>query len=149
MKIVLGLLSFLILRVEGQSTKAELFGMVRDAAGLRVSGATVDLVNVATEVRVSVESEMDGAYHFFALSAGSYRITVGKAGFATLHRDGIAIRVGDRVTVDLDLKVGDISETVEVTAAAPLLQASRGTASFVVEQRRVVTLPLDGRNFVP
>jgi hypothetical protein len=57
--------------------------------------------------------------------------------------------VGDRVSLDLELLVGEVSQAIEVTASAPLLQSSRGTASFVVEQKKLVTLPLDGRNFVP
>ena len=61
----------------------------------------------------------------------------------------LCLRVGDRIGIDLDLRVGDSRQSVRVTAAAPLLQANRGTVSFVVEQRKVVTLPLDGRNFVP
>lgn len=133
----------------GQSTKAELFGIVRDAAGLPVNGAAVDLVNTGTEGKLAVQSGTGGNYHFFAVSAGTYRIAVVKEGFATLNRDGIAIRVGDQISLDLELRVGEVSQSVQVTAAAPLLQSSRGTASFVVEQKKVVALPLDGRNFVP
>ncbi len=59
------------------------------------------------------------------------------------------VRVGEQVSLDLQLQVGDVSNTVVVTAAAPLLRAIRGTASFTVEQKRIVSLPLDGRNFVP
>jgi hypothetical protein len=66
-----------------------------------------------------------------------------------LQREGIVLRVGDRVALDLSLVLGDASQRVEVTEAPPLLQSTRGTVSFVVEQRKVVTLPLDGRNFVP
>lgn len=126
-----------------------MFGVIRDPGGLPVGSATVDLVNVATEGRSSVRTDLEGAYNFFALPAGTYRIEVAKEGFSALRRDGLVLRVGDRLGLDLDLKIGDISQTVEVTAAAPLLQSSRGTASFVVEQRKVVLLPLDGRNFVP
>src|SRR5204862_3088878 len=53
------------------------------------------------------------------------------------------------ISLDLPLQIGGVTMSVNVTAAAPLLQASRGTVSFVVEQRKVVTLPLDGRNFIP
>ena len=132
-----------------QSTKAELFGIVRDPSGLAVAGAAVDLVNTATEAKLAVQSGTEGNYHFFALPAGTYRIDIVKQGFATLHRDGIVIRVGDQISLDLELRVGEVSQSVEVTAAAPLLQSSRGTASFVVEQKKMVSLPLDGRNFVP
>src|SRR5258705_7819607 len=145
---VLPLLVLSLSQLRGQSTKAELFGIVRDPGGLPVNGATVDLINTGTEAKLHVESDMHGVYHFFALPAGSYRIAVVKNGFARLRRDGIVVRVGDRLSLDLELPIGDVSQSVEVTAAAPLLQASRGTASFGIEQKRIVTLPLGWRNFV-
>jgi Carboxypeptidase regulatory-like domain len=133
----------------GQSTKAELFGTVRDPGKLPAGGATVELVNVGTGRRLAVESDSEGAFHFFASPAGEYRIGVTKHGFAALRRTGIVLRVADQVGLDLSLRVGDASQSVTVTAAAPLLQSSRGTTRFVVEQRKIVSLPLDGRNFVP
>jgi len=65
-------------------------------------------------------SDEGGAYQFLALPAGSYRLAVSKDGFAALKRDGIILRVGDRLEVNLD-RAGDASQIVEVTAAAPLL----------------------------
>jgi hypothetical protein len=132
-----------------QSTKAELFGTVLDPSGLPVSAAAVELVNTATEAKLSALSDAAGEYHFFALPAGAYRISVVKQGFSALQREGVALRVGDQINLDLPLAVGEVSQSVSVVAEAPLLQSSRGTVSFVVEQKKVVTLPLDGRNFVP
>lgn len=132
-----------------QSTKAELFGTVKDPGGLPVAGSKVELVNTATDTKLSLETDIAGSYHFFAVSAGNYEITVTKERFSVLRRSGVVVRVGDRLNIDLELTVGEVSQFVDVTAAAPVLQASRGTASFVVEQNRVVALPLDGRNFVP
>jgi hypothetical protein len=66
-----------------------------------------------------------------------------------LRRGGVTLRIGDQVSVDLALQIGAVEQSVDVIAATPLLQASRGTVSFVVEQKKVVTLPLDGRNFIP
>ncbi len=143
------LLALCVGSVRAQSTKAELFGLIRDPGKLPVSGAAVELVHAGTGVKLSVTSQSNGGFHFFALPAGTYRVTVAKEGFASHRRAGIVLRVGDRVDLDLDLRIGDIAQSIEVTAAAPLLQASRGTAGFVVEQKRVVGLPLDGRNFVP
>lgn len=111
--------------------------------------AVVQLTNTGTNLVSSVTTRTDGSYQFLALPAGAYQVSVQKPGFAPLQRDGITLRVGDRLEVPLSLKVGDANQVVEVTAAAPLLQASRGAVSFVLEQRKVVTLPLDGRNFVP
>lgn len=132
-----------------QSTKAELLGTVRDPSGLAVRAAELRLTNVLTGLTASSTTGEDGRYLFLAMPAGEYRLTVSKKGFAPLTRDGIALRVADRASLDIELKVGDATQSVEVTAAAPLLQANRGTVSFVVEQKKVVTLPLDGRNFVP
>jgi hypothetical protein len=132
-----------------QSTKAELFGTVLDPGRLPVGGAVVELVNVATAAAQTVDSDASGQYHFLGLVPGSYAVTVSKAGFDKLRRDGIVLRVGDRIGLDLDLQIGDVSQSVEVSAAAPLLQSARGTVSFVVERKQVVSLPLDGRNFVP
>ena len=133
----------------GQSTKAELFGIVHDPTGFAIEGASVDLVNTRTETKLATQSGSDGGFHFFALSPGTYRIDVVKQGFATLHRDGVAVRVGDQINLELELRVGEVSQAVQVTASAPLLQSNRGTASFGVEQKKIVALPLDGRNFVP
>jgi len=131
-----------------QATKAELLGTITDAGRLPVGNAEVRLTNVLTGVEFVTAASEDGHYQFLALPAGEYRLKVARDGFAPLTREGITLRVGDRVNIDLELKVGDASQSVEVTAAAPLLQSSRGTVSFVVEQKKVVTLPLDGRNFV-
>jgi len=132
-----------------QSTKADLLGVIRDPAGLPVAAAEVELRNPATGLLFSQATGLDGGYQFLALPAGEYQLAITKLRFAPLKREKILLRVGDRLVLDVDLRLGDASQTVEVTAAPPLLQATRGTVSFVVEQRKVVTLPLDGRNFVP
>lgn len=132
-----------------QSTKAELFGIIRDPGSLPVRDANLELIHAGTGVKATAVSDANGGYHFFALPAGTYRLAIARPGFAGLQRDGISLAVGDRISLDLALSVGDVTQSVEVTAATPLLRSSRGTASFVVEQKKVVSLPLDGRNFVP
>ena len=140
---------FVAASIQAQSTKAELFGVIRDPGGLPVSRAAVELLNADTQVLLPGESDESGSFHFSGLTAGNYEVTVSKTGFSKLVRRGIALRIGDRIDLDLALAIGNASESIEVTAAAPLLQATRGTASFLVEQKRIVNLPLDGRNFVP
>lgn len=136
-------------QLPAQSTKAELLGIVRDPAGLAVADARIELQNEATGLSLTQTAGGDGSYQFLGLPAGDYRLMVTKRNFATLKREGILLRVGDRTVVDLDLKLGDANQRVEVSEAPPLLQSGRGTVSFVVEQKRIVSLPLDGRNFVP
>lgn len=145
----LAVLAFSVPVILAQSTKAELFGIVRDPAGLPVNSPAVELVNTGTESKLAVEADAGGAYHFFALPAGTYQISVTKAGFSTLRRDGIVVRVGEQLNLDLQLKVGDMSQSIVVTEAVPLLKSTRGTASFTVEQKKITSLPLDGRNFIP
>jgi hypothetical protein len=124
-----------------QSTKAELYGTVRDATGRTVPSAIVELLGHGDgQLRQSVAS-MDGSYHFLALPAGRFRIDIFAEGFAPLRREGIVLRVGDRLSLDLELEVGGAAQALEVTAAPDLLQASRGSVGFVVEQEKVVTLP--------
>ena len=142
-------LLFLAPRLPAQSTKAELFGTVHDPAKLAVGNAQVRLTNERTGIVATSPTEANGQYQFLALPAGEYRLTVNHDGFAPLTRDSIALRIGDRIAIDLQLKVGDAAQSVQVSAAPPLLQSDRGTVSFVVEQKKAVNLPLDGRNFVP
>ncbi len=135
--------------LHAQSTKVELSGLVRDPGGLAVPGAEIRLIRSGSESEQISSTAADGRYHFVALQPGTYAIAVTKTGFAALRRDGVVLRVGDQVSLDLDLRIGSVEESVNVTAEAPLLQISRGTVSFTVPQQKVVTLPLDGRNFVP
>ena len=132
-----------------QSTKAELSGSVRDTSGGLIASARVAAANVSTGSVTAVETDGEGWYRFFGLTPGTYRLSAAAAGFAPLRREGVVLRVGDRVEVNLELAVGDASQEIEVTAAAGLLQTGRGTVSFLVDEKKVVNLPLDGRNFVP
>ena len=136
-------------RLYGQATKAELFGVVRDSSGLPVEGADIRLINAGNATELPTATDMAGRYHFLALQPGVYTITASKDGFAVSRREGVVLRVGDQIEFDLQLVVGNVSQSIGVTAAPPLLQVSQGTVSFVVDQRKVITLPLDGRNFVP
>ena len=135
--------------LHGQATRVELFGIVRDPAGLPVSGAQVQIRNVDTSVSAETTSDSAGLYRFVALLPGSYEIRVRKEGFSLLKRTGLTLRVGEQVPVDLPLTVGNLSHSVEVLGATPLLQDVRGTVSFTASEEQVATLPLDGRNFIP
>lgn len=133
----------------GQAGKAELFGVILDTIGLPVPQATVKLEDQATLVKQSSSTSERGEYHFFGLGPGTYRVSVVKQGFREYRQEGLQLRVAGRVSLDIRLELGDVVQTLEVTTAAPLLQTTTGTVSLVVEQNKVVTLPLDGRNFIP
>jgi hypothetical protein len=133
----------------GQAGRAELFGKVQDPSGLTVAGASVQSQAVGTGTLVKSTTNEAGEFHFFALLPGDYQLTATKTGFMTLRRSGIKLRVADRISLDLQLQVGEVTQSVEVLAAAPLLQTTSGTEAFIVGQNQVATLPLDGRNYVP
>src|SRR6266446_6907220 len=109
----------IVIALSGQSTKVELSGLVQDPSGLPVQGAEVRVLHMSTQAEQSNETSGDGRYHFFALQPGTYAITIAKSGFTPQRRDGIALRVGDQIALDFSLQIGNISESVNVTAAAP------------------------------
>src|ERR1700676_1739123 len=133
----------------GQAGRAELFGTIQDSSGLAVSKAKIGAEDQATMVRYSALSNDRGEYHILGMPAGQYVLTVEQPGFRLYRQSGITLRLADRVTLDVKLEVGQVSQSVEVTAAAGLLQTASGEVSLNVEEKKIVTLPLDGRNFIP
>jgi len=133
----------------GQAGKAELFGTIQDPSGLAVPKAKVEVEDQATMVRYSAVSDERGEYHLLGLPAGQYVLSVEQPGFRTYRQSGITLRLGDRTGLDVKLDIGQPSQTMEVTSAAPVLQTASGEVSLNVEEKKIVTLPLDGRNFIP
>jgi hypothetical protein len=132
-----------------QGGKAELFGTITDPSGLPVANAKVQAVDQATMAGVSAVSDSRGEYHLLGLAAGQYVLTVEQPGFRTYRQSGLTLRVDDRTALDVRLQVGQPTESVEVTATAPLLQTAGGDVSYHLDSTNVTTLPLDGRNFIP
>ena len=133
----------------GQAGRAELFGAIQDPSGLPVANARVQAEDQATRARYSALSDGSGQYHLLGLPPGPYVLTVEQPGFRTYRQSGITLRVDDRTSLDVKLEVGQAAQSVEVTAAAPLLETASGQVSFHVDQTKAETLPLDGRNFIP
>ena len=132
-----------------QAGRAELSGTIQDPSGLPVPKAKVEAEDQATMVRYSVLSDERGEYHVLGLPAGQYVLTVEQPGFRKYRQSGITLRLADRTALDVKLEVGQPTQSVEVTAAAPLLQTTSGEVSLNVEEKKITTLPLDGRNFIP
>ncbi|MCU1327568.1 MAG: hypothetical protein JWN34_2938, partial [Bryobacterales bacterium] len=104
----------------------------------------------ATGSRYRATASERGEYHFVGIPAAQYVLTVEHAGFRAYRRSGIVLRLGDRVALDIRLEVGDSTgQSVEVTAAPPVLQAASGDVAVNISERTISTLPLDGRNFIP
>jgi hypothetical protein len=133
----------------GQAGRAELSGAIRDHSGLPVSKAKIEAEDQATMARYAVLSDSRGEYHILGLPVGRYLLTVEQPGFRQYRQSGITLRLAARTAIDVTLEVGQLTQSVDVTAAASLLQAASGEVSLNVGEQRISTLPLDGRNFIP
>ncbi|MCC6590692.1 MAG: TonB-dependent receptor [Bryobacterales bacterium] len=141
---VLALFSAATLLAQGE--RGTITGTVTDSTGAIVPGASVTLRNLGTNIQTRAESNSSGLYVFPALNPGSYDVTVERAGFRSRKISNIPLTTGLTATIDAVLEVGQVAETVEVQAAAVLLEAQTSGLGKTVETRRVVELPLLGRN---
>src|SRR5215831_12530233 len=110
--------------VSAQGGRAEIFGVIRDSSGLPVPRASIQAEDQATMARYSGTSDDRGEYHLVGLPASNYRVTVEQPGFRVYRQSGITLRLAERTALDIQLQIGEISQTVEVTAAAPVLQTA-------------------------
>ncbi len=143
------LLSLLAAPLFGQAGRAELLGDVRDPSGLAVPKAKVEAIDQATAAKYAAVTNERGEYHIVGLPAGRYVVVVEQSGFRIYRQSGITLRLAASTTLDLTLQVGQPDQSIDVNAAAPLLQTSSGAVSLNVEEKTITTLPLDGRNFIP
>ncbi|HKE02457.1 MAG TPA: carboxypeptidase-like regulatory domain-containing protein [Blastocatellia bacterium] len=133
----------------GQEFRGSITGRVVDNNGAAVANAAITITNTATNTSSSTTTNGDGDYTALYLAPGSYNVTVEAAGFKKSTRQNVVIRVGDKLQLDLQLEVGNVADTVNVTADAPLLETNTASAGQVVDQRRIQELPLsDGNPFV-
>ena len=139
----------LILLASAFSFGAELFGTIQDPSGLAVAKAKVEAEDQATMVHYAAVTNDRGEYHLLGLPAGQFVLTVEQPGFRKYRQSGVTLRLGERTTLDVKLDLGQPSQTIEVTAAAPLLQIASGEVSLNIDEQKIITLPLDGRNFIP
>jgi hypothetical protein len=129
-----------------QTGTSNITGTIRDANGAAVPGATVTAKNDATGVASSQTTTESGLYSFSSLPVGKYTITVEKQGFKTLQKTNNTLQVGEPLSVDGTLEIGQVSETVTITGGPEQLQSSNATIGNVVEQKAIEALPLNGRN---
>lgn len=129
-----------------QTTSTSIVGTVLDASGASVSGAKVTATNVKTSVSTSTTTTETGDYAFPLLDVGEYRVSVEQQGFKPETREGIVLQVNEKFRVDFRLQVGSQTEKITVTAEAANLRTDEASIGGTVEQRRLVELPMNGRN---
>jgi carboxypeptidase family protein/TonB-dependent receptor-like protein len=133
--------------LQAQVDTGSITGTVTDASGAVVSGAKVTLTNEGTGTSLSTSTGADGIYDFSPVRIGTYRLDVAASGFKKEVQVHVAVDVSARVLENFKLQPGAVTETVEVTSEAPVLQSQDASVGQVVDQRSVNDLPLNGRNF--
>jgi len=123
-------------------------GVVQNEKGEVVANATVRAVNTGTNATREVKASGEGVYEITQLAPGTYRVEVEAQGFSKSVQDNVAVNVLQRTTINPTLKVGAVTETVNVTAEnQPLVETTKTDVSGVVDQRRIENLPVNGRSF--
>ena len=131
-----------------QNTYGTIVGVVTDESGAVIPGASVTAMNVDTNIVTSAETNQSGDYRILNLLPGTYDLTVETTGFKKSVTAGVTIQVNQSVRIEIAMQVGDVVETVEVSAAAVAqLETTRATLGTVVSNQKVVELPLNGRDF--
>ena len=129
-----------------QLTQGTISGVIRDETGAVLPGVDLSLTNVATGVGRSTVSDDEGRYAAPNLQVGEYQIRAELPGFRTTISEGIRLTVGQRAVVDLVLQIGEVTEEVVVSGEAALLETTTATISNLVDERRVLDLPLNNRD---
>jgi hypothetical protein len=134
--------------VAAQSGFGDISGAVSDPSGSVVPGVTITLTNRATNaVRTALTNDV-GLYSLPALPPGIYDLKAELPGFRMIERKDIQVQVGVSSRIDLILQIGEVTNVLEVSGGAPVLQTETTSVGTVIENRRIVELPLNGRNYL-
>ncbi len=121
-------------------------GYVLDPSGAAIPGVTVSATSVGQQLTRTAVSNVQGFYDFPAMPPGSYNVSAESPGFQRMTLTGITVSIDQNVRIDLKLQLGQAAEAVTVTAETTLVESRSATVSALVDDRRVVDLPLNGRN---
>ena len=132
-----------------QEYRGQIGGKILDPSGAVIPGAQITVTNLATNSTSTLLANDSGSYTVLYLPPGRYTVTVEATGFKKLNRQGLEVRVGDQIQLDLTLEIGVAQDIVNVTAEVPLLETQSATAGQVIDQKRISELPLsDGNPFI-
>ena len=131
-----------------QADTGLIVGSVADASGAVIPGANVTFNNVDTGITSTASTNETGNFRSNALRIGNYLVLVEAEGFKAYSGSGISLSIGDVRELNVTLEIGAVTEVIEVEATAPLLQTSESSAGTVMENRQIVDLPLNGRDYL-
>ena len=134
--------------LRAQISTATVTGVVSDSQGARVADAKIIVTNVDTGVSINVAADSQGVYSISSLPIGNYRIEAQRDGFKTSVHGPIELTVGKTAVEDFALTIGDVNQTVEVAGEAPTVDTASSSVGFLVGEKQIRDLPLNGRNYV-
>lgn len=143
---VFGVFALLLSIAHAQVTTGTISGTITDGSGAVVSGAKITVQSEETGITRSVTTDSAGRYLVPQLGLGNYKITTTMEGFQTEVRSGVVLTVGREAVVNVQLSVGAVTQTVEVAGEAPLVETTQATMAYLVNDRTVRELPLNGRD---
>jgi len=132
----------------GQVITGAVSGTVKDASGALLPGVSIEVQNTDTGVSRMITTDERGYYIAPNLNPGNYQVSASLPGFQTEIRLGFSVSVGQTSVIDLSLKVGALTEKVEVTADAPLVETANAVVAGLVTERQVHDLPLNNRSLI-
>lgn len=145
--LALGCLLGLVPSLAHAQATGSISGTAKDESGAVLPGVTIEATNTATNSMRTATTGADGFYTIPLVQPGTYTVRASLAGFSTLSRTGVRVSVSETSLVNLPMKVGGQSETVEVKGEAPLIETGNATLGIVIDEKKIVDLPLNGRNF--
>ncbi|HEU0121047.1 MAG TPA: carboxypeptidase-like regulatory domain-containing protein [Bryobacteraceae bacterium] len=131
-----------------QEFRASLSGRITDSSGASVAGANIAAISVATNVAAPAVSNGEGYYQILFLNPGEYVVTVEKQGFQKTVQKNLVLQVSEKGSLDVQLSVGDVVQTMTVEANAGIVEAESAERGLTVDSRRVEATPLQGRNVI-
>lgn len=134
--------------LSGQVTSGTISGTVKDSSGAVLPGAAIKIDNTDTGAGRTLTTDSRGYYSAPNLTLGQYEITTTLSGFQTEVKRGITLNVGQNAVIDVTLQVGTVTERVQVTAEAPLIETTSANVAGLVNERQVRDLPLNARNLI-
>jgi hypothetical protein len=146
----LSCLLFLLVQTQtvfGQVDQGSVSGVVQDASGAVVPNAKVTLLNKDQGLSLETATQANGEYTFTPIRIGNYSLSVTAPGFSTTTQENLQVSVAQHLQVNIQLKTGATTETVEVNTTPPLLQTEEGSVGQVITEKTINSLPLNGRNF--
>ena len=130
-----------------QTDTATITGLVTDTSQGALTAVTIEVTNRANGLKYHTTTNDTGAYSVPALPVGNYDLSVQSKGFQTFRRVDVNLHAGDRARIDIQMQLGSVTEVVEVSGSAPLLQSETSSLGQVIENSSIVNMPLNGRNY--